>query len=86
MICSGISIGLPGGERSLIPEDSDAMLSGENRISSIPQPLQDRIISKNWWAGESDEGQGSFEEVSERDEVLHLANARLPLTWWKNLV
>ena len=74
VVCTGIAIGLPGGERVFDDANFDAILSGENRIGQIPQGIQDKIIAKKLVRlVKDDKGQGSFEEVTERDEVLHLA-------------
>ncbi|MEC7242501.1 MAG: beta-ketoacyl synthase N-terminal-like domain-containing protein, partial [Myxococcota bacterium] len=74
VVCTGVAIGLPGGERVFDDANFDVILSGENRIGQIPESIQDKIISKKLVRlVKDDKGQGSFEEVTERDEVLHLA-------------
>lgn len=74
VVCTGISIGLPGGEKVFDAGNFDAILAGENRISSIPRRLQDKIIDKNLVRlVKDDKGQGSFQAVTEVEDVLHLA-------------
>jgi malonyl CoA-acyl carrier protein transacylase len=74
VVCTGLSIGLPGGEKIFDAGNFDAILSGENRISSIPRRLQDKIIEKNLVRlVKDDKGQGSFQAVTEIKDVLHLA-------------
>jgi len=74
VVCTGMAIGLPGGKKVFDSGNFDAILRGENRISSIPRRLQDKIINKNLVRlVKDDKGQGSFQAVTEVKDVLHLA-------------
>ena len=74
VVCTGASVGLPGGKRVFDDDNFRSILDGENRITVIPEEIQDRMIAKGMVRLVKDErGQGSFEPVLKREEVIKLA-------------
>ncbi|MEE2750665.1 MAG: beta-ketoacyl synthase N-terminal-like domain-containing protein, partial [Myxococcota bacterium] len=74
VVCTGASVGLPGGERVFDDDNFQSILRGDNRIGEIPVSIQDRFLEKGMVRLVKDEkGQGSFEPVNNREEVIRLA-------------
>jgi malonyl CoA-acyl carrier protein transacylase len=78
IVCSGASVGLPGGEEVFAPDNVRRILRGENRITPVPEEQQDRFLAKNLVRLTKDPatGEGSFLPVSSRDQVIRLAGRR----------
>ena len=78
VVCSGASVGLPGGSSVFSEENIDALLRGENRISSISNQEKQRFLSKNIVrvSKNAQTGQGGFEEVSDISQVIQLAGKK----------
>ncbi len=78
VVCSGASLGLPGGKEVFEPDGIQRMLKGENRISQIVEADQDKFIAKSLVRLTKDPvtGEGSFLPVERRDQVIRLAGRR----------
>ena len=78
VVCSGASLGLPGGNEVFEPDGIQRMLKGENRISQVPEAAQDKFIAKSLVRLTKDPltGEGSFLPVERRDQVIRLAGRR----------
>jgi 3-oxoacyl-(acyl-carrier-protein) synthase len=78
VVCSGASIGLPGGDEVFGPDNFDRILSGENRISVLSDEMQDTLLAKNIVRLQKDSrtGQGEFMPVERREQVIRLAGVR----------
>ncbi|MCB9764141.1 MAG: SDR family NAD(P)-dependent oxidoreductase [Alphaproteobacteria bacterium] len=74
IVCTGASLGLPGGEGVFTDDNVLSILRGENRISVIPPEVRSRFLNKDIVRLVKDEaGQGTFLPVSEDEQVIHLA-------------
>ena len=74
VVCTGASIGLPGGEEVFGHDNIARILSGEGRISHIgdrTQAFLDKGLTR--LVKDPQTGQGSFLEVTSTDEVIRLA-------------
>ncbi len=78
IVCSGASLGLPGGTEVFEPDGIQRMLKGENRIGQVSEADQDRILAKNVVRLTKDPvtGEGGFQEVERRDQVIRLAGRK----------
>ena len=78
IVCSGASVGLPGGTAVFAQDNIEAVLSGENRISQLSGEVQDGFLAKNVVRLHKDAktGQGTFQPVVERAEVIGLAGVK----------
>ncbi|MCP4806816.1 MAG: SDR family NAD(P)-dependent oxidoreductase [Proteobacteria bacterium] len=74
VVCSGASIGLPGGEHIFSDDNVHSILRGEQRITRIDAEYRERFLQKNLVRLVKDEtGQGSFLPVESDDQVIQLA-------------
>ncbi len=78
VVCSGASLGLPGGEEVFAPDNVARMLRGENRIEPVPLDQQDRFLAKGLVRLIKDPktGEGTFLPVETRAQVIRLAGRR----------
>ena len=78
IVCSGASLGLPGGAEVFEVDGIRRILRGENRIEPIPDMFQDAIIAKNLVRVTKDPktGEGGFAPVETREQVIRLAGRR----------
>ena len=78
VVCSGASVGLPGGKSVFSHDNIDALLRGDNRISSITEEAKKRFLSKNIVrvSKNAQTGQGGFEQVSATKQVIQLAGQK----------
>ncbi|MEL6347896.1 MAG: SDR family NAD(P)-dependent oxidoreductase [Myxococcota bacterium] len=78
VVCSGASVGLPGGREVFAEDNFESIFNGDVRITRISETAQDRILDKNIVRLQKDAqtGQGEFVPVTKRDEVLHLAGQK----------
>ncbi len=78
VVCTGASVGLPGGTEVFEPDGLQRMLRGENRITAVSEANQDRFVAKNLVRLTKDPvtGEGSFLGVSSRDQVIRLAGQK----------
>ncbi|MAA78234.1 MAG: hypothetical protein CL916_03165 [Deltaproteobacteria bacterium] len=78
VVCSGASVGLPGGTSVFSTDNIDALLRGENRISSITEEAKKRFLNKNIVrvSKNAQTGQGGFEHVSDTEKVIQLAGQK----------
>ena len=78
VVASGASLGLPGGEEVFGDDNVRRILAGENRISRLPEAMLDAFLAKNVVRLRKDAatGQGSFEAVETREEVIRLAGVK----------
>ncbi|MBM4393961.1 MAG: beta-ketoacyl synthase, partial [Deltaproteobacteria bacterium] len=78
VVCTGASLGLPGGTEVFEPDAVQRMLRGENRITPVTERDQDRFIEKNLVRLTKDPltGEGSFLPVNTRDQVIRLAGQK----------
>ncbi|MBX2800577.1 MAG: SDR family NAD(P)-dependent oxidoreductase [Myxococcales bacterium] len=85
IVCSGASIGLPGGDQVFGPDNFARILSGEGRISHIGGRSRDFLdMGLTRLVKDPQTGQGSFLDVTSDDEVIRLAGieASFDLTDW----
>jgi hypothetical protein len=74
VVCTGASVGLPGGDEVFAPDNVQALLRGEQRISTIPVELRRRFMDKGLVRlVKGEDGQGSFLPVTEDSQVIQLA-------------
>ena len=75
IVCSGASLGLPGGEKVFSAQNIDSILRGDNRISAISQQSKNQFLFKEIVKlhKNPETGQGDFVHVSHPDQVLQLA-------------
>jgi malonyl CoA-acyl carrier protein transacylase len=77
IVCSGASVGLPGGKEVFDPENFCDILAGENRISHIGDRAKDFLdLNLVRLVKDSKTGQGSFLSVDKTDEVIRLAGRK----------
>ena len=77
VVCSGASIGLPGGKEVFDPENFCAILAGENRISHIGDRAKNFLdLNLVRLVKDAQTGQGSFLSVDKTDEVIRLAGTK----------
>jgi acyl carrier protein len=74
VVCTGASVGLPGGAEVFGPDNFVAMLRGDNRISHIRERVS-KFLEKGLVRLVKDPatGQGSFLPVADESQVLRLA-------------
>jgi malonyl CoA-acyl carrier protein transacylase len=74
IVCTGASVGLPGGAEVFDPDNFQSILRGDNRISVIGEDYRKRFLDKDLVRLVKDEaGQGSFLPVDDDEQVIHLA-------------
>ncbi|MBK7757718.1 MAG: acyltransferase domain-containing protein [Deltaproteobacteria bacterium] len=74
VVCTGASVGLPGGDEVFAADNVQALLRGEQRISTIPVELRRRFMDKGLVRlVKGEDGQGSFLPVTEDSQVIQLA-------------
>ena len=78
VVCSGASVGLPGGTEVFAADNIERILQGEVRIASLSDDVQDAFLSKNVVRLHKDAktGQGTFQAVEKREEVIRLAGVK----------
>ena len=78
VVCSGASIGLPGGDEVFGAGNVASILAGENRIDAVPEALRARMVGKNLvrLVKNATTGQGEFQPLTSPDEVIRLAGRR----------
>ncbi len=78
IVCSGASLGLPGGAEVFEPDGIQRMLKGENRIGKLSEADQDRILAKHVVRLTKDPvtGEGGFQDVETREQVIRLAGRK----------
>ncbi|MEC8192296.1 MAG: SDR family NAD(P)-dependent oxidoreductase [Myxococcota bacterium] len=78
VVCSGASVGLPGGEEVFAPDNVARILDGEVRISRLSEATQDGFLAKQVVRVHKDPktGQGTFKSVEQREEVIRLAGVK----------
>ncbi len=78
IVCSGASLGLPGGTEVFEVDGIQRMLRGENRIGSVDETNLDRFLDKKLMRLTKDPqtGEGSFLPVESRDQVIRLAGRK----------
>ena len=77
VVCTGASLGLPGGEQVFDPRNIQSMLAGENRISHIGDRAE-RFLGMNLERLVKDPrtGEGKLVKVEELDSVIRLAGVK----------
>ncbi len=77
VVCSGASVGLPGGTEVFAADNFKAILSGENRIRHLGERAN-RFLEKNVVRLEKDPqtGEGRFLPVKDANDVIRLAGYR----------
>jgi len=75
VVATGASIGLPGGDEVFSPDNVARILAGDNRISRLGEGDEDDLLGRNIVRLRKDPktGQGTFEPVDTRDQLIHLA-------------
>ena len=79
--------GLAGGEEVFAPDNIERILHGEVRIQPLHESMQDKFLSKKVVRLHKDPqtGQGTFQAVEGREEVIRLAGVKakfdLSATW-----
>ena len=74
VVCTGASIGLPGGTSIFDDDNVHSILRGDQRITRIDPDYRKRFLAKNLVRLVKDEaGQGSFLPVESDDQVIQLA-------------
>ena len=75
VVATGASIGLPGGDEVFSPDNVARILAGDNRISRLDEATEDDLLGRNIVRLRKDPktGQGTFEPVNTRDQLIHLA-------------
>ena len=74
VVCTGASIGLPGGANVFDEDNIQSILRGDQRIERIDAAYRERFLAKNLVRLVKDEaGQGSFLPVTEDAQVIQLA-------------
>ena len=74
IVCSGASVGLPGGTEVFSEDNVHSVLRGDNRIDPVPQHVREAFLDKGIVRVFKDaSGQGSFEPVEREDQVIRLA-------------
>ncbi|TVQ91302.1 MAG: acyltransferase domain-containing protein, partial [Deltaproteobacteria bacterium] len=85
VVCTGASVGLPGGEEVFGPDNLARLLRGENRIGALGDRA-DRFLDMNIVRLRKDPttGSGTFALVTDRSDVIKLAGqaGRFDLTEW----
>ncbi|MSQ01624.1 MAG: SDR family NAD(P)-dependent oxidoreductase [Myxococcales bacterium] len=78
IVCSGASLGLPGGAEVFEPDGIQRILKGENRIGQVSEADQDRILAKHVVRLTKDPvtGEGGFLDVERREQVIRLAGRK----------
>ncbi|MDP6932176.1 MAG: beta-ketoacyl synthase N-terminal-like domain-containing protein, partial [Myxococcota bacterium] len=78
IVCSGASLGLPGGDEVFASDNIERILEGESRIRQLTESEQDRFLAKRVVRLRKDArtGQGTFEPVERREEVIRLAGVK----------
>ncbi|MGB0638241.1 MAG: beta-ketoacyl synthase N-terminal-like domain-containing protein, partial [Myxococcota bacterium] len=80
IVCSGASVGLPGGTEVFAPDNVEKILDGEVRIRRLDEETQDIFVEKKVVRVHKDAktGQGTFQPVTNREEVIRLAGVKAP--------
>jgi len=75
VVATGASLGLPGGDEIFGADNVARILSGENRIERLTGDDETDLLSRNIVRLKKDPktGQGTFEPVNTRDQLIHLA-------------
>jgi malonyl CoA-acyl carrier protein transacylase len=75
IVCSGISLGLPGGDEVFNVDNFNSILRGENRISKISTRTKNHFLSKQIVRVQKnpETGQGEFIQVAQQEQVIQLA-------------
>ncbi len=74
VVCTGAAVGLPGGETVFSDENIPSILRGDNRITEVPEALQQAMVEKAIVRLHKDEhGQGTFVPVTTTEGVVRLA-------------
>ena len=78
VVCSGASVGLPGGDEVFEPDGIQRILRGENRIRKLKSGEIDRFLDKGLVRLEKDPqtGEGHLELVERADQVIRLAGVK----------
>ncbi|MFN7142924.1 MAG: acyltransferase domain-containing protein, partial [Myxococcota bacterium] len=78
VVCSGASLGLPGGDEVFAPDNVERMLAGENRIAVLPEGDLDQQLEKRLvrLVKNAQTGQGEFVAVEGRENVIRLAGRK----------
>ncbi len=78
VVCSGASVGLPGGTEVFAEDNIDRILQGEVRIQPLSEQDQDEFLAKSVVRLHKDPqtGQGTFQAVEKREEVIRLAGVK----------
>jgi malonyl CoA-acyl carrier protein transacylase len=77
IVCSGASVGLPGGKEVFDPKNFCDILSGQNRITHIGARAKDFLdLNLVRLVKDSKTGQGSFLAVDSTEEVIRLAGVK----------
>ncbi len=77
VVCTGASVGLPGGEQVFAPDNLARILSGDNRISHIGESAK-QFLDMNLVRLVKDPttGKGEFVAVSDEEQVIRLAGVK----------
>ena len=74
VVCTGASVGLPGGTQVFDDDNIASILRGDNRITPVDPEYRKRFLDKNIVRVVKDaSGQGSFLPVENDDQVIRLA-------------
>ena len=80
LVCSGVSVGLPGGEEVFSHNNIQLLLQGENRISPITKEQKEKLLEKKIVrvTKNAKTGQGHFHSVTTADEVINNEEVKKP--------
>ena len=86
VVCSGASLGLPGGDGVFSPDNITRILRGENRIVRVGEAMEREQLGRNVVRVTKDaqSGEGGFARVETRDDVIKLAGRKTafdPAEW-----
>ena len=75
IVCTGASLGLPGGETVFAENNIDSIFQGENRITPISSTSKNQFLMKQIVKIQKNPstGQGEFVSVQSEDQVIQLA-------------
>lgn len=86
IVCSGASLGLPGGDGVFSPDNITRILRGENRIVRVGEAMEHAQLGRKVVRVTKDaqSGEGGFAPVETRDDVIKLAGRKTafdPAEW-----
>ncbi len=74
VVCTGVAVGLPGGDQLFDDDNIPSILRGDNRITAVPEDIRQAMVSKSVVRLQKDEhGQGTFVPVESTEGVVRLA-------------